>query len=228
MSSNCPCEPMSVAAANNNRRGHGQWRHHCSGQSLALLNWSGRGSAAADRLHLEKPRTTLPFFIHTCCTTYLVQRASCALCYMELIHKPPACQHSTDSFCGWPHTNMVADQAPCCSLLGLRSTLRLILADHMCRKLQRMRPDRVLPGRSCCRSCDCLFWHAPTCKHELAVCSAAGSPSIAADACSLHVEAQLSEALHHLHQGPWPVGTVHCNDGAVVIGFVVNRHLHSG
>lgn len=60
-------------------------------------------------------------------------------------------------------------------------------------------------------------------RFPMALCS----PSIAADARLLHIEAQLCEALHHLNKRARPVSAVNCNDGAVVICFIVHCHLHS-
>lgn len=34
--------------------------------------------------------------------------------------------------------------------------------------------------------------------------------------------------LHHLHQGPRPVGTVYSDYGPVIIHIVVNHDLHTG
>jgi hypothetical protein len=41
--------------------------------------------------------------------------------------------------------------------------------------------------------------------------------AVAADTCTLHVQPQLCEALHHLNKRARPVGAVYSDDGAVVI-----------
>jgi len=51
---------------------------------------------------------------------------------------------------------------------------------------------------------------------------------VAADARALHVEPELREALHHLDERAGAVGAVDGDDGAVVVGLVVDVDLGAG